>query len=33
LPPDAPPDIYQGWVVVSSGDDFRIPIRLVAVTP
>ena len=29
VPPETPPDVYDGWIVVSSGADFRIPIRLV----
>jgi hypothetical protein len=29
VPPETPPDVYQGWVVVSSGEEFRIPVRLV----
>jgi hypothetical protein len=29
VPPDAPPDVYHGWIVVSSTDDFTIPVRLV----
>jgi hypothetical protein len=29
VPPDTPPDVYGGWVVVSSGGEFRIPVRLV----
>jgi len=29
VPPEAPPDVYHGWVVVTSGSEFRIPIRLV----
>lgn len=33
IPPEAAPDVYRGWVVVSSGQDFRIPIRLVILSP
>ena len=29
VPPDVPPDVYRGWIVVSSGNEFRIPVRLV----
>ncbi|HSB73518.1 MAG TPA: hypothetical protein VLT62_29685 [Candidatus Methylomirabilis sp.] len=29
LPPETPPDVYHGWVVVTSGAEFRIPVRLV----
>lgn len=28
LPPKVPPDIYRGWVVVSSDVELRIPVRL-----
>lgn len=33
VPADAPPDVYHGWVVVASGSELRIPIRLVAMSP
>jgi hypothetical protein len=29
VPPETPADVYSGWIVVSSGGDFRIPVRLV----
>jgi hypothetical protein len=29
VPPKAPPDVYRGWVVVSSDNELRIPIALV----
>lgn len=29
VPPEVQPDVYHGWVVVTSGSEFRIPIRLV----
>lgn len=28
LPPETLPDVYHGWVVVTSGGEFRIPVRL-----
>ncbi len=28
LPPETPPDIYQGWVVVQEAEEIRIPVRL-----
>ena len=30
LPADAPPDIYRGWVVVTSDAELRIPVLLAA---
>jgi hypothetical protein len=33
VPPDVPPDVYHGDIVVSSGSDFRIPVRLVVLVP
>lgn len=32
VPPEVPPDVYCGWIVVSSGSEFRIPVRLVVET-
>lgn len=29
LPPKAPPDVYRGWIVVSSDSELRIPVWLV----
>jgi hypothetical protein len=29
LPPKAPPDVYRGWVIVSSDTELRIPVWLV----
>jgi hypothetical protein len=29
VPPETPPDVYHGSVVVSAGEEFRIPVRLV----
>jgi hypothetical protein len=29
LPPKAPPDVYRGWVIVSSDSELRIPVWLV----
>lgn len=33
VPPETPPDVYHGWIVVTSGDEFRIPVRLVVLLP
>jgi hypothetical protein len=30
VPPDAPPDVYRGWVVIASDTELRIPVLLVA---
>lgn len=29
VPAEMPPDIYLGWILVSSDDELRIPVRLV----
>jgi hypothetical protein len=33
VPPEAPPDVYYGWVLVASGNELRIPVRLVVMSP
>ncbi len=33
IPPQTPPDVYRGWIVVSSVDEFSIPVRLVVMSP
>jgi hypothetical protein len=33
VPPEIAPDVYNGWIMVKTDSEFRIPVRLVVVAP